>query len=63
MEAETIAVAGTGNSGPNSGWGDYSSMALDADGCTFWYAQQYSTIPGTMKWQTRLISFRFNGCQ
>ena len=63
MEAETIAVAGTGNSGPYSSWGDYSSMALDADGCTFWYAQQYSTASGTMNWQTRLISFRFNGCQ
>lgn len=62
MEAETIAVAGTGNSGPYSSWGDYSSMALDADGCTFWYAQQYSTTSGTMQWQTRLISFRFNGC-
>ena len=63
MEAETIAIAGTGSSGPYSSWGDYSSMAIDADGCTFWYAQQYSTIPESMMWQTRLVSFRFNGCR
>src|SRR5579871_679970 len=62
MEAETIATAGTGSQGGDTGWGDYSSMALDSDGCTFWYAQEYYVTPVSDTWQTSLISFRFNGC-
>jgi len=62
MEAETILAAGTGSQGSNEGWGDYSSMAIDADGCTFWYAQEYFTVPDSTNWQTQLISFKFNGC-
>ena len=63
MEAETILVAGTGSQSGNIGWGDYSSMAIDADGCTFWYAQEYYTVPASTNWQTQLASFKFNGCQ
>ena len=25
-------------------WGDYSSMTIDLDGCTFWYINQYYTV-------------------
>jgi len=63
MEAEVSLVAGTGSQGGSLRWGDYSSMAIDADGCTFWYAQEYYTVPGGTDWQTRLISFKFSGCQ
>jgi hypothetical protein len=63
MEAETILTAGTGSQGGNSGWGDYSSMAIDADGCTFWYTQEYYVTPDSTMWQTQLTSFKFGGCQ
>ncbi len=64
MEAETSLFAGTGSQGALFRWGDYSSMAIDAsDGCTFWYAQEYYTVPASSVWQTRLTSLKFSGCQ
>ena len=62
MEAETVIVPGTGSQQFYGRWGDYSSMALDSDGCTFWYAQDYYTVPNSLTWQTRLVSFKFSGC-
>jgi hypothetical protein len=62
MEAEVPLVAGTGSQGGSFRWGDYSSMAIDADGCTFWYAQQYYTIPASSIWHTQLASLKFSGC-
>ena len=45
-------------------WGDYSSMSVDpSDDCTFWYAQEYYDVSGTIKWTTRLASFKFNACK
>ena len=42
-------------------WGDYSSMNVDpADDSTFWYTNQYTDSNG--KWQTRIASFKFPGC-
>jgi hypothetical protein len=40
-------------------------MMIDgADGCTFWYAQEYYATPaGGSQWQTRITSLKFNGCQ
>jgi hypothetical protein len=45
LEAEVPIFAGTGSQSlTDNRWGDYSSMAIDgADGCTFWYAQEYYT--------------------
>jgi len=62
MEAETVLAAGTGSQGSTLRWGDYSSMAIDSDGCTFWYAQEYYTVPDSSTWQTQLVSFKFSGC-
>jgi hypothetical protein len=55
-------VPGSGSAAAGLGWGDYSSLAIDADGCTFWYAQEYCTVPNSDSWQTQLVSFKFNGC-
>jgi len=63
MEAEITLVAGTGSQSADDGWGDYSSMTIDADGCTFWYAQEYYVTPASTDWQTQLTSFKFSGCQ
>jgi len=63
MEAETVITPGTGSQEGYMRWGDYSSMAIDADGCTFWYAQDYYTVPNSFTWQTKLVSFKFSGCR
>jgi len=64
MEGEVSLFAGSGSQTLQTRWGDYSSMAIDgADGCTFWYAQEYYVVPASTDWQTRLTSFKFGGCE
>jgi len=37
-QGETTLYPGAGSQTHSSGrWGDYSALALDPDGCTFWY--------------------------
>ena len=47
-------------------WGDYSGMASDPDGKTFWYVGEYAR-PNTpnpfVNWGTYVGSFRFNSCE
>jgi hypothetical protein len=66
---EATIVTGTGvQTATNSRWGDYTSMNLDPDDCTFWYVNQYYTAegaasaPGGNGWQTRIASFRLPRC-
>jgi hypothetical protein len=72
-QSETSLVEGTGfqccnfsDGSTNERWGDYSSMSIDPDGCTFWYTNQYYTAHPTVlaqdDWQTRIGSFRLAGC-
>jgi len=62
----------------NSRWGDYTSLNVDpVDDCTFWYVNEYYQVSGlpvplpppplpppgtTAPWQTRIASFKLNGC-
>jgi hypothetical protein len=40
------------------------ALSLDpADGCTFWYTQQYIQTSGPAAWQTRIASFKFRRCK
>ncbi len=55
-------VATGSQSGTSNRWGDYSSMTIDLDGCTFWYVNQYYTTTTTFHWSTRVASLKFNGC-
>jgi hypothetical protein len=43
-------------------WGDYTSMSIDLDGCTFWYTNQYYTVTTRFNWSTRVASLKFNDC-
>ncbi|WP_290863854.1 proprotein convertase P-domain-containing protein [Hamadaea sp.] len=62
-QGETTLKAGTGSQTSYSRWGDYSSMGVDpADGCTFWYAQEYLAATGNFNWKTHLHSFTLPGC-
>jgi hypothetical protein len=52
----------------NNRWGDYTSLNLDPDDCTFWYTNEYYQIDGiigvnTAPWQTRIGSFKLPGCK
>jgi hypothetical protein len=46
----------------SSRWGDYTSMAIDNDGCTFWYTNQYYSVTTRFDWSTRVASIRFPSC-
>jgi hypothetical protein len=60
-QGEATLIAGTGSQTSYSRWGDYASMSVDPNGCTFWYTTEYYAATGT-NWQTRIGSFAFPGC-
>jgi hypothetical protein len=66
MEGELAIVDQTVATGSqtdtSSRWGDYSSMTIDLDGCTFWYVNQYYTVTNRFDWSTRVASLKFNSC-
>ena len=60
-QPEQTIIAGGNNIG-SIRWGDYSSLNVDpADGCTFWYTNDYVTAAGLR--QSRIATFRFLACQ
>lgn len=62
-QGEASIIDGAGSQTTNlSRWGDYSAMAIDPDGCTFWYANEYIPSNGTFNWKTRIASFKFPSC-
>jgi hypothetical protein len=75
-QTEQLFFAGTASQLSSTRWGDYSSMTLDPDGCTFWYTTEYATgldtppvppatvSPGFNKrWQTKFGSIpALSGC-
>jgi hypothetical protein len=61
-QTETSLIEGTGSqSGGYNRWGDYSSMSVDPDGCTFWFTTEYYETTGS-NWQTRIGSFQLPDC-
>ena len=66
-QGEQTLIDGTGSQSGNCGpstcvrWGDYSAMALDPNGCTFWETDEYYATTG-LNHQTRIGSFHFPGC-
>lgn len=60
-QEEQILIQGTGAQVGSSRWGDYSSMTLDPDGCTFWYTNQYYAADG-QDYRTRIGAFSFPSC-
>jgi hypothetical protein len=65
-QGESTIVAGGGTQTNNCGgqpchrWGDYSSMSLDPNGCTFWYTTEYYVANGG-NWNTRIAAFQYPG--
>jgi hypothetical protein len=63
LEPEVLLVGGTGSQPDTSNrWGDYSSMRIDQDGCTFWYTTEYYKVTQSFDWSTQIGSFSFSGC-
>lgn len=63
LEPEVQVVAGTGSQPDTSNrWGDYSTMRIDQDGCTFWYTTEYYKITQTFDWSTQVASAKFANC-
>jgi hypothetical protein len=58
--AEKSIKTGTGyQSGSAHRWGDYTTMSIDPDGQTFWYANEYIQTSGSASWKTKIASFQF----
>jgi len=43
-------------------WGDYTGMAIDPDGTTFWYLGEYSRNQTNADWSTWVGAYSFPGC-
>ena len=64
MQGEGLIVAGAGSQpGTSNRWGDYSSMRIDQDGCTFWYTTEYYTTTQQFDWSTRIASGKLKNCK
>jgi len=62
-QTEQSLFEGPGAQTFSNRWGDYSSMTLDVDGCTFWMTTEYyATVSVASNWQTRIGSFKFPSC-
>ncbi|MEZ4771002.1 MAG: hypothetical protein R2844_21610 [Caldilineales bacterium] len=62
-QGEGTIINGTGaQTHSASRWGDYSSLSVDPDGCTFWFTSEYVQTTGSAPWRTRIGSFALPGC-
>jgi hypothetical protein len=62
---EQTFFTGTASQTGSTRWGDYSSMTLDPDGCTFWYTNEYANPADQTfnhRWLTKFGSFRYAEC-
>ncbi len=60
---EAILYQGLGSqTATNNRWGDYSSMSVDPNGCTFWYTQEHYLGTDSFNWGTRIGSFTLPVC-
>ncbi len=64
LGTEVPVVLGSGFQ-PDTGnrWGDYSSMRIDQDGCTFWYTTEYYQASLRFDWSTQVASAKFSNCK
>src|SRR5205814_3044831 len=58
---EQTFFTGTASQTGSTRWGDYSSMTLDPDGCTFWYTSEYANPADQSFYHRWLPKFRSFG--
>jgi hypothetical protein len=64
-QTEQTMLTGTASQTSSARWGDYSSVMLDPDGCTFWMTTQYANpVSQTFdtRWLTRIGAFKYAEC-
>ncbi len=62
-EPETTLVSGFGVETEENSWGGHSSMTVDpANGCNFWFGNEYYQATGGYYWSTHLGVFKFGSC-
>ncbi|HEU4889759.1 MAG TPA: carboxypeptidase regulatory-like domain-containing protein [Thermoanaerobaculia bacterium] len=64
-QTEQIMLTGTASQTSSARWGDYSSVMLDPDGCTFWITNEYAnpaSQASNMRWLTRIGAFKYAEC-
>src|SRR5258706_1578109 len=64
-QTEQTLFSGTASQTGSTRWGDYSSMMLDPDGCTFWYTNEYANPADqafNKRWLAKIGSFKFAEC-
>ena len=54
-------AAGGGSQNYTNRWGDYATMTLDPDGCTFWFTSEIYATTG-WNWNTKIGSFAYPSC-
>ena len=66
LKSETLVHAGeafyTAYDSVPRRWGDYTGMALDPDGRTFWYVGEYSRNQATARWSTWVSAHTWSDC-
>jgi hypothetical protein len=64
LGAEQVLQAGGGSqTSAADRWGDYSEMTVDpADGCTFWYTNEYYAATSATTWSTTIGNFKVPTC-
>ncbi len=66
LKSETVVHAGeayyTAYDSVPRRWGDYTGMALDPDGRTFWYVGEYSRNQATARWSTWVAAHTWSDC-
>jgi len=66
-QTETSLIEGGGTQSGTCGgstctrWGDYSTMTVDPDGCTFWFTSEYYATTG-LNHHTRIGAFAYPSC-
>ncbi len=64
LESELVMVNGAGSQLDTGGrWGDYSSMRIDQDGCTFWYTTEFYMLTQQYYWSSQIATINFANCQ
>ena len=64
-KTEQVMFTGTASQTGTTRWGDYSSMTLDPDGCTFWYTSEYANPAdqaANARWLTKFGKFAYTEC-
>ena len=63
MGPEQLIVAGTGSQiDSDDRWGDYYSMSISNDGCTFVATGEYYSATSSYNWSSRVAKLKFDNC-